>query len=183
MRTGDEVDESNVFEVVDRIVFLCVAKVPGMVKKAKHKASYVLLLQDSRVDMNHRGTLMELIEWLYGQERDFLLSMSGLDRLQVYRAATRTAHAKVDDIENHVCKDKSYTSENPIVLCDGDHGKSDCGYHIGCLCPPLEYVPEEDWLYVSSVCGGGTSSNHRCDRKKDACQPHVPLPCGMARSS
>jgi hypothetical protein len=70
-----------VLEVVDIIVFMCASKVPGMVKKAKLKANYVFLL-DGRVDLNDRGTLMELVERLYFH-RDHLLSMFNLDPLEV----------------------------------------------------------------------------------------------------
>ena len=132
-------------------MFLCASEVSGIVKKARHKANYVLLLKDKRVDMNDRGTKMELVERLYGQ-RDFLLEMFQLDRLQVYPSATRTvAQAEVDDdIECEVCRGKSYTSDNPIILCDVSHS-SDRGYHIGCLTPPLGYVPEGDWLCPQCV--------------------------------
>jgi len=147
------IDESNVLEVVDRIVFMCASKVPGMVKKAKLKANYVFLLKDGSVDLNDRGTLMELVERLYFH-RDHLLSMFNLDPLEVYPSATRTAHAEVEDIECEVCKSKSYSSENPIILCDGKHGESDCGYHIHCLTPPLGYVPEGDWLCPHCVAEG-----------------------------
>ena len=146
-------DASNILEVVDRIVFLCAPKVAGILKQAKLKANYVHLLKDSRVDMNPRGTMMELVERLYGQ-RTLLLGMFQLDRLAVFPSATRTAHAEVDDIECSVCKDTSYTSENPIILCDGNHGESDCGYHVDCLCPPLGYVPEGDWLCPKCVAEG-----------------------------
>jgi hypothetical protein len=135
-------------------VFMCASKVPGIVKKAKLKANYVYLLKDSRVDMNDRGTLMELVERLYDQ-RAHVLRMFDLDRLKVYPSATRTAHAEVEDIECEVCKSKSYSSEDPIILCDGSHGESDCGYHVGCLTPPLRYVPEGDWLCPQCVAEGG----------------------------
>ena len=80
-----------VLEVVDIIVFMCASKVPGMVKKAKLKPNYVFLLKDGRVDLNDRGTLMELVERLYFH-RGHLLSILNLDPLEVYPSATRTAH-------------------------------------------------------------------------------------------
>jgi hypothetical protein len=138
---------------VDRIVFMCASKVPGTVKKAKLKANYVFLLKDGRVDLNDRGTLMELVERLYFH-RGHLLSIFNLDPLEVYPSATRTAHVEVEDIECEVCKSKSCSSENPIILCDGKHGESDYGYHIDCLTPPLGYVPEGDWLCPQCVAEG-----------------------------
>ena len=74
-------------------------------------------LKDGRVYLNDRGTLMELVERLYFH-RGHLLSIFNLDPLEVYPSATRTAHAEVEDIECEVFKSKSYSSENPIILCD-----------------------------------------------------------------
>lgn len=149
------VDESNVLEVVDRVVFLCVGKVAGLVRQAKCKANYVRLLSDARVGMSPRGTMMELVDRLY-QQRTFLLSMFQLDPLEVYPLSTgqRSAHAEVDDIECKVCHEKTYSSENPIILCDGEHNGEDCGYHIQCLAPPLDHVPEGDWLCPECVAAG-----------------------------
>eukprot|EP00959_Pyramimonas_sp_CCMP1952_P050169 1048338-Pyramimonas_sp.AAC.1 len=79
--------------------------------------------------------------------------MYQLDRLSVYPSAVRTAHEEVDNIMCSTCQDKSYTTENPILLCDGEH-EVDCGYHIACLDPPLEFVPEGDWLCPQCVAQG-----------------------------
>ena len=58
--------------------------------------------------------------------------MFQLDPLDVYPSSSqqRSAHAEVDDIACRVCHEKSYTSENPIILCDGEHNGEDYGYHI-----------------------------------------------------
>ena len=54
-----------------------------------------------------------------------------------------------------MCHEKSYTSENPIILCDGEHNcGEDYGYHIKCLEPPLHHVPEGDWLCPDCVAAG-----------------------------
>ena len=57
-------------------------------------------------------------------------------------------------IECEVCKSKEYGSDDPIILCDGDHGDAECGYHINCVTPPLGHVPEGDWLCPPCVTAG-----------------------------
>lgn len=50
------------------------------------------------------------------------------------------------DLECHVCG--STDRGEVMLLCGDESGNNGCaiGYHIDCLNPPLEAIPEEDWF-------------------------------------
>ena len=58
-----------------------------------------------------------------------------------------------------MCGDQNDEDGNEILLCDG-HGCS-VGYHLRCLEPPLDAVPEEEWLCPACAASG---ENHFIER-------------------
>ena len=94
--------------------------------------------------------------------------MFKLDKLVVFPTANRSTSEQedVDEIECTKCRSKDYTSENPIILCDGDHNGLDCGYHINCLDPPIGHVPEGDWLCPTCIAAGHLLMIGRIGKRK-----------------
>jgi hypothetical protein len=60
-------------------------------------------------------------------------------------AAAAAADAESDDEGEMCCKCKSARDSGNMLLC-GPEGHCPCAYHIYCLDPPLESLPEGDWF-------------------------------------
>lgn len=86
------------------------------------------------------------------------------------------------------CKGGHY--EDQIILCD----RCDKGWHMFCLSPPLEIVPEGDWICPSCVATGecrrwrvsprrqplSSDGGHACCTTLTASHPAMPLPSGRS---
>ena len=55
----------------------------------------------------------------------------------------------MDAIICEICASTEDTTENPIILCDGEHETDRVGFHAYCL--NLDYVPSGDWLCPECV--------------------------------
>ena len=51
---------------------------------------------------------------------------------------------EIDEVACHACGIDTWVPGNELLLCDGDGCES--AYHIRCLAPPLDEVPEGTWL-------------------------------------
>ena len=107
-----------------------------------------------------------------GADTDVDALVAAEDALRRQRARTSPSRCSDDDaeaVEATVCATCGSAEDEPgsndILLCDA----CDAGYHMRCLQPPLEAVPEGDWFCAQCAAARGGSP---------ACAAGVRMPAG-----
>jgi hypothetical protein len=106
--------------------------------KQQQRKSYQLVASDGRVHITHTGSGDSYHVHHLGWNRKH-------DELWTKKMCGERAKDWVDDAEEtcHVCGDIGL-----LIFCDG----CEDSFHLGCLSPPLQQVPDEDWYCSSSSC-------------------------------
>ena len=138
------------------------AKVAG-ISAPFGKPDYVALLSDPRLELNARGTKLELMERLF-ESRAFIITQLGLSAEHINGADPFGGVQGIEDDDPITCQvcEGGPSEENPIIKCDGQH-EFEVGYHLCCLpsimiggvlTPPAMPAAEDDWLCPSCINAG-----------------------------
>ena len=91
--------------------------------------------------------------------------------IEMQAAAAPLPPMRVDDLHKAVCElCRSPEKDDQIILCD----HCNRGYHLACLSPPIDAVPEDNW-YCSPSCSSGTPTapHHPSTLCAGGCSLHV----------